>query len=97
MKKQEIINIIKKYPLALDETYTKGNETFPLICDGIVVNKMSFRQPSEICFIGNTLWIGEANIEVENVEKFRILFTSIKYELEDIKIKTKIRKDFKLK
>ena len=95
--KKDIIKEIKKYELVLDNTYTKDNETFLLICDAVTVNEMCFRDVRSVHFIGNTMWIDNASIETGDVHKFHISNTGVKYEQKSLQIKGKQRKDFKIK
>lgn len=94
MKKNEIIEKIKAYNLALDNTYHKNNEEFLLICSAVIVNEMAFRNVRNIHFIDNTMWIDKASIETEDVKNISIHFTSIKYDEKDIKIKAKKKFEF---
>ena len=94
MKKNEIIEKIKAYNLALDDTYNKNNETFLLICDAVIINEITFRNVRNIHFVGNTMWIDKASIETEDVKNISIHFTSIKYDEEDIKINAKKKFEF---
>lgn len=94
--KKEIIDILKKYNLAIDDTNQKDSETFLVICDYVNVNEMCIREPRCIHFIRNTMWVDEMSIEVENVRKFSIGFTSIRYDEKKFMIKCKEEKNFKL-
>ena len=89
MNKTDIIKTIKEYPLTLDDTRKKGQETFLLICDFVTVNNMVFREVKNIHFINQTMWIDNTTIDVKYVKNINISFISIKHELEDISIKTK--------
>lgn len=94
MEKNEIIEKIKAYNLALDNTYHKNNEEFLLICSAVTVNEITFRYVKNIHFIDNVMWIDKASIETEDVKNISIHFTSIKYDKKDIKINAKKKFEF---
>ena len=94
--REDIIREIKSYELVLDNTYEKNHESFLLICDTVIVNGFAFRDVRSIRFVNDIMWIDNASIDVKDVKKFYISFTSIKYDLKDIKIQSKTKKSFKL-
>lgn len=94
--KKEIIAIIKKYGLSLDNTYSKGSEEFLLICDAVTVNEFCFRNVRNIHFVGEVMWIDKTSIDVKDVHKIHISFTSIRYDEENIDIKAIEEDDFKI-
>lgn len=94
--KKDIIDAIESYGLALDDTYSKGEESYLLMCDAVTVNDICFRDVRRIHSVYNTMWIDNASITVEDVKNFHITFTSIKYDAEKCKIRAKPVKSFKL-
>ena len=96
--KQDIINKIKEYGLSFDNTYKKNHESFPLICDSVSINGICIRNVRNIKFVENTLWLDEkVSFEVDEIQRFHISFTSIRYENENLSIQAIEKENFTLK
>lgn len=85
--KKEIIEKIKAYNLAFEDTYIENNEKFYIICDVVIINDMHIRDVRKIHFNGDTMWINDSiSIDVFDVKEIYIAFTSINYNKKNFKI-----------